>query len=81
MERTIKGKGTQPVNNGDKCWVTVSMTVNLGNYESLKVESGYSQTINPREEALELLERMQEEIEPIVLDYAKNLKKRYKAKE
>ena len=28
----------------DKFWITVSQTVNLGNYESLKIEMGFSES-------------------------------------
>lgn len=31
--------------NGDKVWVTVSSTVNLGNYENIKVDMGQSLTV------------------------------------
>jgi hypothetical protein len=34
----------------DKIWVTASYTMNLGNYESLKIEAGFSQTRRVGEE-------------------------------
>ena len=32
-------------NDGDKVWVTVSNTINLGNYNSVKIEMGFNETI------------------------------------
>ena len=80
MERTIKGKGTEPVNNGDKAWVTVSMTINLGSYESIKVESGFSQTLKPKEDPLELMNWMQDEITPVISGYVDELRMKFNRK-
>ncbi len=59
----------------NKCWVTVSININLGNYENAKVESGYSQTIPIGKEPLELLEEMQDGITPVITSYVRSLRK------
>lgn len=32
-------------NKENKVWVTISRTINLGNYESIKIDAGLSQTV------------------------------------
>jgi hypothetical protein len=59
----------------NKCWVTISLTLNLGNYESIKLESGYSRTICIGEEPTELIEEMQDEISEVIINKAKQCKK------
>jgi len=59
-------KPTKPViPSEDQVWVTVSYTVNLGNYESAKVEMGTSQAIgdaDPSELRQELCRKLQDEV-------------------
>lgn len=38
----------------DKVWVTVGGTINLGNYENVKIDMGQSRTIGPDENPDEL---------------------------
>jgi hypothetical protein len=64
----------------NKVWVTFSYNVNLGNYENIKIESGYSQTVKENEDPLNLLEEMQDNISSVVIGAAKNLKKQLKPK-
>lgn len=81
MQRTIKTPTeTDRANTNDKCWVTVSMTINLGNYENIKVESGFSQTIKPKEDPFKLMDWMQESITPIIEEYVNELKKKFHKK-
>ena len=81
MQRTIKTPTeTDHVNSNDKAWVTVSVNVNLGNFENVKVESGFSQTIEPKENPLKLIEWMQEQITPVVENYVKELKNKFHKK-
>ena len=35
-------------NDEDKVWVTISRTINLGNYENIKIEAGLSQTLTKK---------------------------------
>ncbi|MFZ2796540.1 MAG: hypothetical protein WAZ38_13265 [Prolixibacteraceae bacterium] len=64
----------------NKCWVTISYNVNLGDYENVKVETGYSQTIPFNRSPIDLLEEMQDNVASIVIDEAKSLKKQLKKK-
>lgn len=41
-------------NDQDKVWVTVSMTINTGNFENIKIEAGESKTIQEGEDPAEL---------------------------
>lgn len=66
-------------NKDEKCWVTISYNVNLGDYENIKIESGYSQTIMNRY-PIDLLEDMQDTVANIVIEKAKSLKKLLKNK-
>lgn len=81
MERKIK----DPVQNNavssvDKAWVTISQSVHLGNYEIYKIESGYSHTLLPGEDPLEIIDQMQEDIQPIVEYAIQDVRKRLTVK-
>ena len=72
MERVVmtKRKASQQgdeVNNGDKVWVTISKNVNLGNYESYKLDVGYSQTITT-EHPLDMIEEIEKELSELVIE-------------
>lgn len=67
--------------NEEKCWVTISFNLNLGNYESVKVESGFSKIIKESQDPLETIDEMQEALSDIVAAKAKQLKKLYKKKQ
>ena len=54
-------------NDEDKVWVTISRTINLGNYESYKVEAGYSQTIGANAPTM-LMEKMLKRITAVVTE-------------
>lgn len=58
-------------NDGDKFWITVSKTVNLDDYESAKIEAGYSQTIKDGENPIELLEEAERELTTFVAKRAR----------
>lgn len=53
-------------NAQDQVWVTVNYTVNIGNYENIKVEAGTSRTINEGEDPVtlrkELTKKLLEEV-------------------
>jgi hypothetical protein len=48
-------------NQEDKVWVTIERTMNLGNYESVKVIAGLSRTI-AKNDPIELLEEVTDEV-------------------
>jgi hypothetical protein len=58
----------------NKVWVTISHTVNLGNYESYKFDAGYSQTLLRDEDPIEKMDKMQEELRLFVLEKAQRVK-------
>ena len=62
----------------NKCWVTVSYNANLGNFENIKIEAGYSQTIPPNRSPIDFLEDMQDTISNSVIEEVKSLKKQLK---
>lgn len=43
-------------NEEDKVWVTISRTINLGNYENIKIDAGMSQTLLEKEDRKAVLE-------------------------
>ena len=45
-------------NDNDKVWVTVDATVNLGNYENMKIQTGMSRTIEEGEDPYELIHKI-----------------------
>lgn len=58
-------------NDGDKIWITISKTVNLDDYESAKIEAGFSQTIKDGENPMELLETAEKDLELFVAKRAR----------
>ncbi len=48
----------QPTATDDKIWVTVEFTINIGNYENVKIQMGQSQTIGPDDDPSKLRERL-----------------------
>lgn len=60
-------------NDENKVWVTVAHTINLGNYESVKIEAGYSQTF--MEHPVESIGIMTEELLQSVKVSGKRAKK------
>ena len=63
----------------DKVWVTISRTINLGNYENIKIDAGISRTIG-NEDPEELLEKICDEVNTIVTHKAKQYKKELTSK-
>lgn len=59
----------------DKVWVTISETVNLGNYESVKVEAGYSKSYTT-EKPEELINKGIDELRLLVEGKAKKTRKK-----
>ena len=59
MERTIR-------NENDKVWVTIGPTINLGNFENIKIDVGRSRTIKKNDDPNELIEAIMNELIKIV---------------
>jgi len=49
-------------NKEDKVWATIDRTINLGNYESLKISAGMSRTLKENDEAAEILSDVADEV-------------------
>jgi hypothetical protein len=64
----------------DKVWVTVSRTINLGNYENIKVEAGMSQTLLPTEDPQIVLGMVCEQVAQKIFQKSKLYKKELKRK-
>ena len=58
----------------DKVWVSVEATINLGNYENIKITSGASRTLAPKENEQDVREEMIEEMIEEVLSHGKEVK-------
>ena len=62
------------INDGDKVWVTIHSTINLGNYETFKIEAGRSQTIKKKDNPDELIEILIDELMEIVDEKGEEIK-------
>lgn len=63
-------------NDQDRVWISISRTVNLGNYEAYKVEAGVSQAIKEEEDPFEVLHDLEYELSHFIKERSK--KRRYK---
>lgn len=66
------------ITGDDKIWVTASLTLSIGEFESVKVESGLSKTLVKGQDPLELISETQEELGDVLVGYALDLKKKLK---
>lgn len=62
-------------NKEDKVWVTLEKTINLGNYESVKVIVGQSRTIQPKDDPEKLLNDVCEETFDVLQTKSREYKK------
>lgn len=69
-------------NSEDKVWVTLSRTINLGNYENIKIDAGISQTITDLHDdlAFKLMESLSDQVFDILLEKGKEYKRILKPK-
>lgn len=66
-------------NKEQKVWVTVSETINTGNYNSVKVEAGYSKVYNKENPSI-LIEAGVDELLQIIQKKAKRIRKKERSK-
>jgi len=68
------------IEKGDKIWVSGEITINLGNYENIKIMNGSSYTLAPGEDEAEarsdLTEKIMNELFTIRDDMKRQLKRR-----
>jgi len=62
----------------DKVWVTIERTVNLGNYESYKLQAGVSQTIKEGEDPMDLLTELEDSLNIFVVKETNKMKPKNK---
>ena len=53
---------TPSTNDNDKVWVTITRTINTGNYENIKIEAGYSQSYFGKEDPILIMDGMSNKI-------------------
>ena len=63
----------------DKSWVTVSYTVNMGNYESMRIEMGFSKGIG-KKDPVKQIDSMYDELEKELNTKVSKIKKGIKRK-
>ena len=68
------------IKEGTKVWVTASVTVNLGNYESAKLEMGFNRDYGAEHSALNMADSMAESLEELLQEHVRKLKKLGKLK-
>ena len=54
-------------NEEDKVWVTITRTVNLGNYENIKIDVGMSQTLKPKEDPYKLIRSVVDDLTTLLI--------------
>lgn len=62
--------------DSDRVWVTVTSTVSTGAYETAKIEIGYSKTYSAKEDPLDVIGEMSDDLEALLVDRIGVLKKR-----
>lgn len=62
MERGVK------TNNQDKAWVTVTYNANLGDFEGIKMEIGFSQTLETHDDPIQVIHEMEKRLSPEVIN-------------
>lgn len=65
-------------NENDKVWVSVETTINLGNYENVKIMGGRSQSVLPEEDPVEIRDDIMEEMLADILSRRKEIKRKAK---
>ena len=55
-------------NDEDKAWVTLSQVVNLGNFENIRIEVGYSKTIKSGQEPIDIVREIEEDLESLLVE-------------
>lgn len=55
MKRTI-------IDDDHRVWASVEMTVNLGNYENIKIQLGESRTLGPKEDPSAVKQSLMEDM-------------------
>lgn len=62
------------ISQDDKVWASAETTVNLGNYENIKIMAGYSRTLAPDENPNEVRQGMLKRVIRDVVQEAEKIK-------
>jgi len=66
---------TEPTqNDNDKVWVTITRTINTGNYENIKIDAGYSKTYSGKDDPIEIMDEMSNQIMELLNEKEKQIK-------
>lgn len=68
-------KRTENIGEPDKVWVQVETTVNLGNYENIKLAAGISHTLLPKEDPFKIREELMTRLREDLLEEAEEYRK------
>lgn len=71
MKRTENSINNEP----DKVWVQVETTINLGNYENIKLAAGISHTLLPKEDPFDTRLVLMEQLRKDLLEEAEEYRK------
>lgn len=70
----IRNNKTPTTNDNDKVWVTITRTVNTGNYENIKIEAGYSKTYSDKDDPIEIMDEMANQVMELLNEKEKQIK-------
>jgi hypothetical protein len=56
------------VQEPDKVWASVEATINLGNYENIKIQIGESRSLKPKDDSQEIRDELVNELIEDILD-------------
>lgn len=57
-----------------KVWISVSETINTGDYENIKLEAGFSKIYTDKDDPVEMIETGMKEVNKIIKQKAKKIR-------
>ena len=72
--KTKAQKENSLVNDGDKAWVTLAQVINLGDYENIRIEVGYSKTIKFEDNPIDIVNQIEEDLEDLLVRKVEQIK-------
>jgi hypothetical protein len=61
-------------NDEDKAWATLSTTINLGDFENIKIEVGYSKTVGTGKKHLDVVKQIEDDLEDLLVSKIEQIK-------
>lgn len=65
-------------NEEPKIWVTISEKINIGNYESLEIQAGFSRIYSNKDDPKKLLDSEIDELQKLIRKKSKKIRKNRK---